>query len=57
MCTVVIVADQLHVLFSQDPNFSKSLFEKQMSVMRGQVRDIHMVLAVASAACNFIIEF
>jgi hypothetical protein len=30
--------DQLYVLFSQDKGFSNTLFRRQMSVMRGQVR-------------------
>jgi phosphatidylinositol 4-kinase type 2 len=32
-----VAVEKLHALFAQDHHFSKHLFEKQMSVMRGQV--------------------
>eukprot|EP00052_Salpingoeca_macrocollata_P022892 m.200103 g.200103 ORF g.200103 m.200103 type:complete len:406 (-) comp21910_c0_seq3:76-1293(-) len=38
------LVDQLYVLFSQDAGFSKSLFEQQMGVMRGQVLNLKKAL-------------
>ncbi|KAF5403046.1 Phosphatidylinositol 4-kinase type 2 beta [Paragonimus heterotremus] len=36
-----LIQDLYH-LFKQDPGFDKSTFEKQMSVLRGQVSDVHL---------------
>lgn len=38
------LCDDLHVLFKQDKGFDKSLFERQMSVMRGQILNLTQAL-------------
>uniref|UniRef100_A0A6M2DM22 Phosphatidylinositol 4-kinase type 2 n=1 Tax=Xenopsylla cheopis TaxID=163159 RepID=A0A6M2DM22_XENCH len=38
------LCDELYVLFKQDKGFDKSLFEKQMSVMRGQILNLTQAL-------------
>ncbi|GBP83052.1 Phosphatidylinositol 4-kinase type 2-beta [Eumeta japonica] len=38
------LCDELHILFKQDKGFDKRLFEKQMSVMRGQVLNLTQAL-------------
>lgn len=38
------LCDDLHILFSQDKGFDKHLFERQMSVMRGQILNLTQAL-------------
>lgn len=38
------LCDELHILFKQDKGFDKGLFERQMSVMRGQVLNLTQAL-------------
>lgn len=38
------MCDELHALFAKDPGFDKNLFEKQMSVMRGQILNLNQAL-------------
>ncbi|KAG0413643.1 hypothetical protein HPB47_009199 [Ixodes persulcatus] len=38
------MCDELHVLFKRDPGFDGNLFEKQMSVMRGQILNLNQAL-------------
>ncbi|XP_044727526.1 phosphatidylinositol 4-kinase type 2-alpha isoform X2 [Chrysoperla carnea] len=38
------LCDDLHVLFKQDKGFDKHLFERQMSVMRGQILNLTQAL-------------
>lgn len=38
------LCDDLYQIFSKDPGFSKSLFEKQMSVLRGQILNLTQAL-------------
>lgn len=38
------LCDELHLLFKQDKGFDKGLFERQMSVMRGQVLNLTQAL-------------
>ncbi|XP_026470418.1 phosphatidylinositol 4-kinase type 2-alpha [Ctenocephalides felis] len=38
------LCDELYILFKQDKGFDKSLFEKQMSVMRGQILNLTQAL-------------
>lgn len=38
------MCDELHALFKKDPGFDKNLFEKQMSVMRGQILNLNQAL-------------
>lgn len=38
------LCDDLHVLFKQDKGFDRSLFERQMSVMRGQILNLTQAL-------------
>ncbi|XP_045486947.1 phosphatidylinositol 4-kinase type 2-beta isoform X2 [Pieris rapae] len=38
------LCDELHILFKQDKGFDKRLFERQMSVMRGQVLNLTQAL-------------
>ncbi|XP_075737940.1 phosphatidylinositol 4-kinase II alpha isoform X3 [Rhipicephalus microplus] len=38
------MCEELHALFKKDPGFDKNLFEKQMSVMRGQILNLSQAL-------------
>lgn len=38
------MCDDLHLLFKQDKGFDQRLFERQMSVMRGQILNLTQAL-------------
>lgn len=38
------LCDDLYILFNQDKGFDRSLFERQMSVMRGQILNLTQAL-------------
>lgn len=38
------MCDDLHLLFKQDKGFDQRLFERQMSVMRGQILNLSQAL-------------
>ena len=40
----LIEGDRLYVLFSQDPDFSRTKFKHQLAVMRGQVLNLRRAL-------------
>lgn len=44
MTFVQEVCDELHLLFRQDKGFDRGLFERQMSVMRGQILNLTQAL-------------
>eukprot|EP00053_Salpingoeca_punica_P007077 m.65457 g.65457 ORF g.65457 m.65457 type:complete len:409 (+) comp13985_c0_seq1:176-1402(+) len=48
------LVDQLFVLFSQDPGFSKSLFEEQMGVMRGQILNLKKALRLSMTPAELV---
>ena len=46
--------DDIHVLFSTDPDFSRTTFEKQMSVMRGQIINLREALRTKKSPVQLV---